>query len=176
MDEATFWAVVEETRRIGDGDLERQTEALLDALTQRTVDDLVAFQERFDDLHERLYGWALWGAAYVLLDGCSDDGFIDFRTWVISQGPDVYRRATQDPDSLADVVTDPEQTAEAELFGYVAQDVYAERTGSAEMPRREPVAAGAEPAGAPWDEPDLPRLYPRLTALVGGAPEHGSQP
>lgn len=34
---------------------------------------------------------------------CSDDSFIDFRAWLVSQGRDVYMAALKDPDSLADV-------------------------------------------------------------------------
>jgi hypothetical protein len=32
--------------------------------------------------------------------GMSDDGFTDFRYWLISRGRDVYERALADPDSL----------------------------------------------------------------------------
>ncbi|EKC76209.1 hypothetical protein LEA_04821 [human gut metagenome] len=35
--------------------------------------------------------------------GCSDDGFIDFRAWLIAQGKEVYMNALRDPDTLADI-------------------------------------------------------------------------
>lgn len=34
-------------------------------------------------------------------NGCSDDGFIDFRAWLVGQGREVYLAALKDPDSLA---------------------------------------------------------------------------
>ena len=49
------------------------------------------------------YKYGLWSAASILCDGCSDDGFIDFRDWLIAQGREVYMAALKDPDSLTDV-------------------------------------------------------------------------
>ena len=47
--------------------------------------------------------YGLWDAASVIKEyGCSDDGFIDFRAWLIAQGKDVYMNALRDPDTLAD--------------------------------------------------------------------------
>ena len=48
------------------------------------------------------YCWSLWGAAYVINGGCSDDPFVDFRASLISRGRQVFERALSDPDSLAD--------------------------------------------------------------------------
>ena len=49
------------------------------------------------------YQYGLWNAASIMCNGCSDDGFIDFRGWLIAQGRDIYFGALKDPDSLADV-------------------------------------------------------------------------
>ena len=62
--------------------------------------------KRFDDIANAYIGLAdqygLWTAASVMeRGGCSDDGFIDFRTWLVGQGKDVYMAALKDPDSLA---------------------------------------------------------------------------
>jgi Protein of unknown function (DUF4240) len=48
------------------------------------------------------YDWGLWGAAYVIDGGCSDDGFDYFRAYLISRGRAVFEAAMADPDSLAD--------------------------------------------------------------------------
>ena len=48
-----------------------------------------------------MYG--LWTAASLMCDGCSDDGFTDFRAWLIAQGKDAYMSALADPDSLAEL-------------------------------------------------------------------------
>lgn len=45
--------------------------------------------------------WKLWGAAYILNGGCSEDSFLYFRLWLIAQGRDVFTKAVADPESLA---------------------------------------------------------------------------
>jgi hypothetical protein len=44
----------------------------------------------------------LWAAAYTLLGGCSDDSFMDFRSWLLLQGRDAIEAVVRDPDVLAD--------------------------------------------------------------------------
>ncbi len=63
--------------------------------------------KKFDDIAcaytSLAYQYGLWTAASVMeRGGCTDDGFIDFRGWLISQGREVYMAALRDPDSLAD--------------------------------------------------------------------------
>ena len=49
------------------------------------------------------YQYGLWTAASVIeRGGCTDDGFMDFRQWLVGQGRGVYMAALKDPDSLAD--------------------------------------------------------------------------
>jgi hypothetical protein len=36
------------------------------------------------------------------MGGCSDDSFMDFRTWLMLQGRDAIEAVVQDPDVLAD--------------------------------------------------------------------------
>ena len=63
--------------------------------------------KRFDDIacaySGLAYQYGLWTAASVIeRGGCTDDGFIDFRGWLIAQGREVYMATLKDPDSLAD--------------------------------------------------------------------------
>ena len=74
------------------------------------------------------YQYGLWTAASVMeRGGCTDDGFIDFRDWLIAQGREVYMAALKDPDSLADVPTDGDCCCET--FCYVGSYAYEELTG-----------------------------------------------
>lgn len=45
--------------------------------------------------------WKLWSAAYIMNGGCSEDGFLYFRLWLLAQGRGVYSAAMKDPESLA---------------------------------------------------------------------------
>ena len=57
-----------------------------------------AIMHGYRDLADK-YG--LWTAAIFIKEyGCSDDGFMDFRAWLIAQGKDIYMAALENPDSL----------------------------------------------------------------------------
>ena len=62
-----------------------------------------------------------------MCDGCSDNGFIDFRDWLIAQGLEVYMAALKDPDSLADI---PAYGGYCfEFLSYAGDSVYEKLTG-----------------------------------------------
>jgi hypothetical protein len=165
MDADRFWSLIEQSRRDAD-DIDEQCAALGRLLDELSVEEIVAFQDRFDEFHRRAYSWDLWGAAYVMGGGCSDDGFMDFRAWLIAQGGDTYKAALQDPDSLADAPIEEGDESQYEGFQYVAGNAWARKTGgkSYEIPHTNRGRLG-EPTGQPWDEDDtaeLQRRYPRL--------------
>ena len=59
-------------------------------LTGLTPQDVVSFELAFGHEVQRAYTWDLWGAAYVVHGGASDDGFVYFRHWLISKGRRVF--------------------------------------------------------------------------------------
>ena len=74
------------------------------------------------------FRYGLWDAAKIFrVDGCSDDSFSYFRSWLIVQGKDVYMAALADPDSLADV--EPYADCFFETAGYVGAYAYKKLTG-----------------------------------------------
>ena len=73
------------------------------------------------------YRIELWGAAYLLNGGCSDDCFEYFRGWLITQGRAVYEAVLADPDSLADV--DNLTDVECEQATHMTADAYRMATG-----------------------------------------------
>lgn len=74
------------------------------------------------------YKYGLWDAAAIIKEyGCSDDGFIDFRAWLIAQGKEVYLAALADPDSLAEI--EPYGDCSFEQMSYVGDYVYEQLTG-----------------------------------------------
>jgi hypothetical protein len=110
------------------------------------------------------YRWDLWGAAYIVNGGCSDDGFEYFRAWLISQGRQYYEKCLRDPEAVG-ARAERDDRAEDEEFMYCAAEAYQEKTGR-ELPRIE-VARSPTPAGHPWEESDLPKLYPKLAKKFG---------
>jgi hypothetical protein len=163
-EKARFWDLVGQTRDAAGDDTGRQSQILEERLSELPPAAIVDFEREREQLDRRAYTWDLWGAAYVIEDGCSDDCFRDFRNYVISLGRGTYERAIKDPDSLAGVVQDAE-TGDWENADSVAAEAYSTATGD-DFPLDDSDLSG-EPAGAAWDDEDqeaLIRRYPKLAA------------
>jgi Protein of unknown function (DUF4240) len=164
MDEATFWRLIAETRRTAGVDSGAQTELLKERLAQLSPSAIVEFSRIYKRLDSRAYRWDLWAAASVIEDGCSDDCFRSFRSYVISLGKGPYENALREPDSLASVVEDSEG-GDWESAENVAEDAYSSATDD-DFPLDE-VNLSGRPGGTPFDENDaaaLQRRFPRLAA------------
>lgn len=172
MDDQHFWSIVE--RSVLNARSQEEQEAnLRRLLSALPVADLIAWQAAWDARQAAAYSWDLWGAAYVIHGGASDDGFDYFRNWLIARGRRVYEAALADPDRLADII--PARTGEAaefEGFGYIAMELWAKRTGrnAAQMPGG--AMQPAKPTGKPWSEDPavLAVRYPKLWKRFGRAP------
>lgn len=163
MLKSEFWKLIDDTRHEAGGDIDAHLGAFKSALNDLEPNELVSFGHWFDDYYDRADSWELWGAAYVIGGGCSDDGFLDFKGWLVSRGEKVFEAAVAKPDSLAKVVG-PDECCEAEGFAYAAQWAWARKTGKdfSEFPDS-PLGKGKGGiSGEPWDEEALPKLLPKL--------------
>ena len=103
MDCNTFWDLISGAKRECGQDMDAGFQWLMGRLT-------ILGPQQAQDFHDILHGYqdlanqyGLWSAAALMCEnGCSDDGFIDFRAWLIAQGKEVYIAALADPDSLAE--------------------------------------------------------------------------
>ncbi|MCU7850366.1 MAG: DUF4240 domain-containing protein [Candidatus Thiodiazotropha sp. (ex Lucinoma kastoroae)] len=152
-----FWKIIEKVK-----ESDEPEEIVCEELKKLTPNEIASYQEHFDSLHEKAYQWSLWGAAYVIEGGCSDDGFMDFRYGLISKGKHIYENALNNPDSLADLGAFVEISNES--FGYTAHEVYEEITGN-EIPRKE-LTGSREPIGQEWDFEDEAENINRLPRLM----------
>jgi hypothetical protein len=164
LDEGKFWQLIAETRSAAGNDTARQSELLKDRLTHLSPQAIVEFERIRHRLDRRAYTGNLWGAAYVIEDGCSDDCFRDFRGYIISLGRGPYENALSNPDSLASVAQSAE-TGDWENADNVAPDAYSSVTGG-DFPGDTSDLSG-RPRGTPFHENDaagLAKRYPRLAA------------
>ncbi|WP_309096277.1 DUF4240 domain-containing protein [Streptomyces sp.] len=166
MDETEFWELVDDAREAAEGDPEEQADLLVERLARLDPDSVLDFARHFESRYNRAYRWDLWGAAWVLLDGASDDAFDFFRCWLIGQGREVFEGALHDPDALADLLGDfdEEIDGDGEELGYAADEAYEQLTGVV-APDLELPPPPAEPEGTPLDFEDerlLAERYPRL--------------
>jgi hypothetical protein len=174
MSDDRFWALVQATT-VDESRPDRQIAALRASLAQLPVEEIEAFQAAFDGQMTRSYSWDLWGAAYVVHGGASDDGFDYFRCWLISKGRTVFDKVLADPDSLADLVApDPGGPLEFEEFAYVARKVWDEKVGrpGRKMPNAATTMYSHAPAGTKFEEDPayLATRYPKLWRRFGNSP------
>ncbi|MEV0981575.1 DUF4240 domain-containing protein [Streptomyces sp. NPDC049915] len=166
MDETEFWELIDATREAAEGDPEEQADLLVDRLLRQDPEAVLDFARHFEVRYNRAYRWDLWGAAWVLLDGASDDAFDFFRCWLIGQGREVFEGALHDPDALADLLDafDEEIDGDGEELGYAADEAYEQLTGTVAPDLGIPPAP-SEPEGTPVDFEDegaLAERYPKL--------------
>lgn len=171
VDETEFWNLVE-TARSSAGPAD---EALANLLTDRSLEDLVGFQRRFDAVTNRVHRWDVWAAAYLIGGGCSDDSFADFRSGLVALGRAWFDRVVADPDELAShpLVLGAAGTDDAaevifdEEFGYVASTA-AEDEEAFWAALSTVDDADAPDLGPGWDFDDRQEMaarLPRLTSL-----------
>jgi hypothetical protein len=149
------------------------------------VEVIHAFGYGWDRALEDAYTEDLWGAAYMIGGGASDDGFEYFRHWLVLQGREAFRTAVSDPNSLASIAVDPDDdyqsyecypqieawegaTGEATDAYYDDQERTLRRLGVERMPT--PIGDGA-PTGEAWDfedEAEARRRLPRLSERLFG--------
>jgi hypothetical protein len=163
MDDSRFWMLVDAARAQAGASEQARPPALRAALAALPADEIQGFQRVYDRMIARAKRWDLWGAAYLMNGGCSDDGFRYFRDWLVSEGKVCYEQALADPDSLAEFPV--QDSFELESFGYAALDAYAEHT---DRPlERDFSDEGAMPEGREWDVEELAGMLPRLAGKYG---------
>ena len=171
MEHAEFWRLIEDASFKSGGECEAQAAALKSSLLLLPADEIAAFARLFRERRQAAYRWDLWGAAYLVNGGGSDDGFDYFRCWLIAQGQAFYESALADPDSLADLLPDDMEWGDADLecedIAYVAAEVFEEKAGREMTTQESGFIPQSEPVGVKWDEDDLDALYPKIAAKVG---------
>ena len=180
MDKTKFWKLIEQSRRSGE-----QAEWLLEKLSQESLEEVLDFEWILQGLMQESYQSRLWGAAYVLMGGCSDDTFDYFRGWLIGQGETVYERVVNDPEYLAEYIDednlDDEGYPQNEELISVGADAYTLiKTGDTEWDDEaydellDQLAERGLPAEPEiefdWEEDDLEEMFPKLWERFGEEP------
>ena len=191
MEVEAFWELIEQARSTAHDD-EQLVERVATALLALPTEEILDFEQQLSQAKQQAYRWEVWGAAYLINGGCSDDAFQDFRAWLVAQGRDTFTRAVADPDSLAEHPA-VRRMADARRDGwlgleslhYVAEEAYERRTGdheaffaalsqrgprraadTAQHPAGEEPARHRDPAGEDWDFDDMAEMRRRLPRLA----------
>jgi hypothetical protein len=167
MTDSEFWSLIKRSCKEAGGKPGRQEVILRKFLRQLSADDVAEFNVRYENLVRKAYQWGLWGAAYVIQGGCSDDMFWDFRSWLVSRGRKVYDAAVNNPDSLARLLCRKDLLGNMS-FSNPACYVWEELKG---RPVEECPRLGSnldeKPSGNEWADSDLPRKFPKLWKKFG---------
>lgn len=155
MNEDKFWALIAASKSQA-SEPEEQAEAVVELLQKESPENIITFDELFETQLIEAYTWEVWGAAYIVNGGCSDDGFEYFRCWLIGQGKEIFEKVVANPDSIAEFVE--AANYENEDLLYAASDAYEALTGKELPPRK--IKYPAEPSGYDWQEDELPKLFP----------------
>jgi hypothetical protein len=170
MDIETFWAMIDSARLKSGGELESYLDLLIESLEKLSIEEIIAFDDLLYEMDVKAKKQMVWDAGQLILCGCSEDTFMDFRDWLIAQGKEVFEKAIENPDSLVDVVDvtirddDKGNIGSYIFFGVVARDAYENKTGQAfSRKQREykPIA------GTGHAEEEFATVFPRLTAKLG---------
>ncbi|GAA2148559.1 DUF4240 domain-containing protein [Actinomadura napierensis] len=171
-----FWTIVEGAR----SHPEPTHAALINQLAARSLEDILDFQERFDELEALVKRWDVWAAAYLIGGGCSDDAFSVFRAGLIALGHDWFERAVRLPDALADhpavtgTIEELDRPIFYEAFQFAASSAYERRSGDGDafwealQAREEAAEAIGHDMGEDFDFDDsaeMHRCLPRLASL-----------
>ena len=160
-----FWSFVEQhvSRPFS---VEEATPVLEAALVELAPEEIVQFSHDFDAQMHRAYTWDLWGVAYLLNGGCSDDAFMDFRASLIGLGQETFEQAVHEAESLLDLDEDQLEQLSDEGMLYVAANAL-QSVSKESAPSRH--AGPTEPSGQAWQESreELMNRFPRAWAKYG---------
>jgi len=164
MNEQIFWELIEQSWNVAKGDLEMQFETIVSKLSQYSPEEILEFDAIFGRYYVKSYTSELWAAAYIINDGCSDDGFDYFRAWLISKGKKIYEDALKNPESLVDVIK-IDEAGEVEFgdFLYVANKAYELKSGKEDFYDNVKIIS-YPPLDLSWseDENELEKMFPKL--------------
>ena len=164
MQTVQFWQLIDQSRQQATAQNQTHAQALSEILNPLSVAEIIAFEHLFTRYFHEAYDWKLWAAAYLIHGGCSDDGFMDFRAWLIAQGETTYQNVLAHPDVLAEMIEDEDDlyVLESQDIWSVAVNVYQDKTGSDNMPNDDEAVFPTKPKGQTWEEEDLAELLPNL--------------
>lgn len=127
--EANYWDIVRESL-LNAVDQESQLAKLTSILTEMKPNQILTFALRTEELLYRAHTTPLKCACWIMNYGYgSEDGFIYFKTWLISKGQKIYSEALENPDSLIPHKNPNNEFYESEQFRYAPHYAFEQTSG-----------------------------------------------
>jgi hypothetical protein len=164
MDELTFWTIIEAG---GPYDLDQKGRHLASVRRQlkaSSPNDVFFFHRILFQKVVDAHTWDFWAAARLINGGSSEEGFVYFRTWIISQGQLTYAKATENPDSLIEIVDPHRHDYEFQSLYQLPSKVFFTLTGDNEPRLGLNWPVGLQ--GEEWDVHNVSEVHRRLPRLA----------
>ena len=126
MSKEGFWNLIAEVNAACGQDQDKYMDILKARLKEQGPEYAQDFHDAVHAYEDLAYKYGLWSAVR-LMGHATDDGFTDFRAWLISQGKEAYFAALKEPDTLA--ALDPGDGYWFESFAYAGYYALKELTG-----------------------------------------------
>ncbi|WP_433828861.1 DUF4240 domain-containing protein [Actinoplanes sp. CA-015351] len=173
-----FWAVVDRATAERPASPADVAERAVADLATHDPEEIVAWGRHLDKVLVASGKEDLWAAAYLINGGCTEEGFDNFRGWLVAHGRKAVAASVQSPDVLAGM---PAVRAAAESGAvFEAEEVLTIAARAYEQATGKPLAADEErPRIRPevndlWDfdnEDEMRRRLPRLSELFLEPPD-----
>ena len=126
MNHKGFWSLIDEVnRKAQPWDRDSILITTQKKLLERPRKEIVEFHNYLKWYMDLADTPNLVAAAVTINDGTSDDGFTDFRAWLVSQGQEVYRGALKRADLLAELdIPKEDYYTQFEFYGYIGSYAY----------------------------------------------------
>ena len=127
LDEDMFWKIVDTSVKTSKTQDEQES-FVIKELEKLDPHEIIGFKLRTNKLLDDVYTSEMWCAGYIINGHCTDDGFEDFRHWIISRGKDAYYSAKENPDNLLQAIDNEDHICTFEKFWYVALTAFQNKT------------------------------------------------
>ena len=125
MNDSQFWKYIDQAS--GSEDF---ADHLKNTLCNLGADEIISFKNILLQKLVDAYVFPLLAANFIISSYVSDDGFKEFRAWLVSKGQLDFQNAIYDPETIADwLERDEVDEIEGEEFLYLADEAYAELGG-----------------------------------------------
>jgi len=174
MDRQEFWQLMEWSLAKSHNNQQVQENLVIEKLVTYSPSQIIDFEIILRQLLNEANEYTVAAAEKIMQGWVSDNPYLYFRCWLISQGKNTFSETIKNPEFLADR-TDKHTNTDFENLLYLADKAYQQKTGkkaaddsypSHVAVKRDPhldYATGEPPTkGTAWQTAQLPALYPKL--------------
>lgn len=169
MDQKSFWEIIELYKE----DIKSETKKnAVEKLAEFDKSEIIDFEIMLRQLLDKLDNFNVVAAQKIIMGIVSDDSYLYFRCWIISNGHPFFNQVLKNSDIIAEHLSNSELPSSEDLL-YLSTEAFTKKIGSIEeddsFPRSIAIAKGydydfgpARTKGMRIAEKEFPNSFPRL--------------